>query len=178
MRILLALAALAGVAHADGDRAFSVGGNLGTFSVPAPSAPGSTPSTISPDFGLGLDVAYQHGISSDVSLHAAAAGTYFNGGAQKGQSDNSYAVVGDVGFLFKLDVLKYVPYAFADVGLIGTFGGVLAGDSTYVLTLGGGLEVMASRERSWGVELRLASFASNVTVATLGYHRSFRWGFF
>ena len=178
MRCLLVICALAGVAHADGDRAFSVGGGYGTFSVPATVPPGQTPPTLSPDFGLVVDGVYAHGLSSELSLRAEALVGGFYGGAQKGESNLSYAALADVGALFKFDVLKYVPYAFAGLGPVVAGGGPIATDVTWVLAIGGGLEIESSRTRSWGIEGRLASFAGDITVFTFEYHRSCRWGFF
>ena len=42
----------------------------------------------------------------------------------------------------------------------------------------GGLDFLRSRERSWGFEARLASFAGNVTTMSLGVRGTLRWGFF
>jgi len=47
-----------------------------------------------------------------------------------------------------------------------------------VLALGGGLDVLASREKSWGVEARLASFGGDVTIFTVGLRATKRWGYF
>jgi hypothetical protein len=180
VRILLALGAMAGVAHADGDRALTLGLGYATFSVPGTmSTNGQPPPPITPDGGGMLDGTYQHGLSDDLYLRAEAVAAVFRGGAQKGQSDTSYALLGDAGFLFRLDVLKYTPYAFAGIGGITTGGGPIAGDSQFVLSIGGGVEFLSpGRTRSWGLEARLASFAGDVTVFTFDYHRAVRWGFF
>ena len=47
-----------------------------------------------------------------------------------------------------------------------------------VLAIGGGLDILASRSRSYGIEARLASFGGDVTLFTLGLRATCRWGYF
>jgi hypothetical protein len=44
--------------------------------------------------------------------------------------------------------------------------------------VGGGLDVLAGRDRSWGIEGRLASFGGDVTIFSIGVRGSVRWGYF
>ena len=80
------------------------------------------PPTLSPDVGGALAVSYEHSVSTDLGLRAELAGGVFYGGGQAKQSQTSYAVLGDAGVVFRFDVLKYVPYAFAGVGGVASGG--------------------------------------------------------
>jgi len=175
---VLAIAATGRTAHADGDRAASLGLGWATFSVPGKKTGNMQPPAISPDIGGTLSAIYEHGVSTDFSLRGELAGGLFYGGAAKDQSATSYAGLVDVGVTFRFDVLKYVPYAFAGVGGVLAGGGPIDRGADLVLVLGGGLDVLTSRERSWGIEARLASFGGDVTLFTLGLRGTFRWGFF
>ena len=178
MRALLCLAALAGTAHAEGERALSGDAGLATFSTLGKKVGGMTPPSLSPDFGFTLGGSYEHMIGADFALRAEAAGGLFHGGAQKDESDTSWAALGDVGIAFRFDVARWVPYAFAGVGGVISGGGPIDRGADFVVSLGGGVDCLTSRSRSYGVELRLASFGGNVTVATLSLRASLRWGFF
>lgn len=180
MLVVGGLLAAAGTAHADGDRALSLGFGYATFSLPGVQKQGSNmvPPDITPYGGGQLTVAYEHGLSTDISLRVEGAGGVFYGGAQKKQSDWSGSGLADAGVVFRFDVLKYVPYAFAGVGGVVATGGPIATDATFALALGGGVDWLKSRDRSYGVELRLASFAGDVTVFTIGVRASTRWGYF
>jgi hypothetical protein len=74
--------------------------------------------------------------------------------------------------------LKYVPYAFGGVGGVATTGGPIDRGVNFVLVVGGGLDWLTSRSRSYGIEGRLASFGGDVTVFTLGVRGTLRWGYF
>jgi hypothetical protein len=136
------------------------------------------PPSLSPDFGGALSLAYEHSIGSDFSLRGELAGGAFSGGAQKGESSTSFAGLAAVGAAFRFDVLKEVPYAFGEIGAVVSGGGPIGRGAEFVLVLGGGLDVLLSRSRSFGGEVRLASFGGDITVVTLGVRGSFRWGYF
>jgi hypothetical protein len=178
--VVCALVASSGVARADGDRALSLGLGYATFSLPGVQKQGSNmvPPDITPYGGGQLTLAYEHGLSTDLSLRIEGAGGAFYGGAQKGQSDFSMATLADAGVVFRFDVTKYVPYAFAGVGGVLATGGPIETDATFVLALGGGVDWLKSRDRSYGIEVRLASFAGDITVFTIGVRASRRWGYF
>jgi len=181
MRLALALLAVIGsrgVAHGDSERALSVGLGWATFSVPGEAVNNMEPPSISPDVGGALAVTYEHAIGSDLGLRAELAGGVFYGGAGKDQSNTSFAALGDAGVVFRFDVLKYVPYAFGGVGAVATVGGPIDRGLDFVLAVGGGLDILASRARSYGFEARLASFGGDVTVFTLGVRGTSRWGYF
>ena len=173
----MALIALPGLAWAEGDRAASVEASWATFSTVGKKMGTKEPPALSPDYGLSVAGMYEHALSTDLSLRGELAGAYFSGGQQKGETDTSYALLGDVGGVFRFDVLKYVPYAFAGVGGVLSTGGPIDQGSEFVVVVGGGLDVLASRERSWGIEGRLASFGGNITIFTFGLRGSVRWGY-
>ena len=146
--------------------------------------PGSRPATwrrrrSARTSGGALAVTYEHAIGTDFALRGELAGGLFHGGQREDQSPISYAVLADAGVVFRFDVLKYVPYAFGGLG--GgrrPRGGPIDSGVDFVLAVGGGLDVLVSRARSWGVEARLASFGGDVTVFTFGVRGTSRWGYF
>jgi hypothetical protein len=165
-------------ARAEGDRALSAGLGWATFSTPGKKMGNMEPPAVTPDVGGTLSVMYEHAISSELSLRGELAGAVFTGGQTGNQSPRSYSAIGDVGVLFRFDVLKYVPYAFGGVGGALATGGPIDKGNELVIVVGGGLDVLASRSRSFGVEGRLASFGGSFTVFTLGVRGSVRWGYF
>jgi hypothetical protein len=169
---------VSGTAQADSERALSVGLGWATFSVPGEAVGGMAPPSITPDVGGALAVSYEHMIGTDLGLRAELAGGLFYGGGTKDQSKTSYAGLADAGVVFRFDVLKYVPYAFGGLGAVATGGGPIDQGLDLVLAVGGGLDILASRQYSYGFEARLASFGGNVTVFTFGIRGTTRWGFF
>lgn len=170
--------AIATPAHAEGERALSVGLGWATFSTPGPQNAQMEPTTVNPDVGGALAVTYEQAFGSDFSLRGEVAGGLFYGGQAKDQSAYSYAGLVDGGAVFRFDVLKYVPYAFGGIGVVETTGGPILGGTNFVLAVGGGLDVLVDRSRSWGIEGRLASFGGDVTIFTLGIRATTRWGYF
>jgi hypothetical protein len=96
----------------------------------------------------------------------------------EGQSSRSYALLVDAGAAFRFDIFKYVPYAFAGVGVVMSGGGPIDRGNDAVLVIGGGLDRLWSRKRSAGLEMRIASFGGDVTVVTIGLRGTTRWDFF
>lgn len=175
------LAAATGAARADSVKAASASVGWATFSVPGETTmSGAAGPDIVPDVGGTVSVMYEQMIGSDVGLRAEGAFGLFRGGAaeDKDLPQTSYAGVADAGVVFRFDVLKYVPYAFGGLGVVKTWGGPIGSDLAPVLALGGGLDILASRQRSYGFEARLASFGGDVTVFTLGIRGTTRWGYF
>ncbi len=166
------------LAHAEGERALSVGLGWATFSAPGPAAENMEPTVISTKAGGTLGGSYEHAIGSDFSLRGELAGGVFYGGNDDMQSALSYAALVDAGATFRFDILKYVPYAFGGVGTVLTTGGPLDFGAELVLAVGGGLDVLVDRGKSWGIEARLASFGGDVTIFTLSGRITTRWGYF
>lgn len=166
-------------AYAEGERALSLGAGWATFSTPGePTMDNMEPDAVSPTVGGSLSVIYEHAIGSDFSLRGEATGGLFYGGNTEDQGALSYAGLADAGAVFRFDVLKYVPYAFAGLGAVVTTGGPIQSGTSFVLAVGGGLDVLVDRSKSWGIEARLASFGGDVTVFTLGVRGTTRWGYF
>jgi hypothetical protein len=177
VRRSIVLTALCGVAHADSEQFASVGAGFATFSAPGEKMGDKTPPQVSPTGGGELAFSYERVIATDVALRGEFTGGLFYGGNGEGQSATSWAVVGDVGAAFRFDVFKYVPYAFAGIGGVIAGGGLIERDTDLVLVVGGGLDRLWSRKRSAGIEFRLASFGSDITVVTIGVRGTRRWGF-
>ena len=165
-------------ARAEGDQAVSAELGWATFSTPGKKSGSMEPPAITPDVGGALAVVYERAVSTDLSLRGELAGAMFSGGNSTKQSSLSYAGIGDVGAVFRFDVLKYVPYAFGGVGAVVSTGGPIDKGSEFVLAIGGGCDVLVNRARSWGVEGRLASFGGNITIFTLSVRGTVRWGYF
>lgn len=165
------------MAHAD-EQALSGSAGFATFSAPGTKMGEMVPPQVSPSGGASLAVSYERVIGSDFSLRGELAGGMFFGGNGAGQSSRSYALLADVGGAFRFDIFKYVPYAFAGVGVVGSGGGPIDRGSDLVLVVGGGVDRLWSRKRSAGLEMRIASFGGDVTVVTVGLRGTTRWDFF
>jgi len=173
---LLVVVALGGTAHAEGERALSVGLGWATFSALGKPMGRQAPPTLSPDIGGALVASYEYSISSDIALRGELAGGVFHGGNQAMQSAWSYASLGDAGAVFRFDVVKVVPYLFGGVGGVVSGGGPIDRGVDFVLVAGGGVDWLYSRERSIGAEVRIASFGGDITLATIGVRGTLRWG--
>lgn len=174
---MLAVVAVAGTARAD-EHAASIGIGWATFSVPGKKMGNMAPPDVTPDIGGTLSASYEEALSTDISLRGEAAFGAFLGGETKGESAGSYATLFDAGVVFRFDVLKWVPYAFAGLGGVISWGGPINRGNDLVLVVGGGVDYLLARDRSWGGEIRLASFGGDVTVFTAGVRGTYRWGFF
>jgi opacity protein-like surface antigen len=182
VRTLLALlvlaAPVAAPAAADSEQAVSLGLGFASFSAPGEPAMNMAPTTTSPDWGSGLFASYERMIGTDVGLRIDAAGTLFRGGNTEKQTTTSRAFLGDAGLVFRFDILNVVPYAFAGLGVVHSTGGPIDRGVDYLVQIGGGVDWLRSRQRSYGLEIRLASFADDVTFFTVGLRATQRWGFF
>src|SRR5215207_8202577 len=110
------------------------------------------PPSVSPDWGSGLFGSYERMIGSDLGLRFDVAGNFYRGGNTEKQTATSYTGLADAGLVFRFDILKYVPYAFAGLGVVYSTGGPIDRDIDYVVMIGGGLDWLRSRERSYGFE--------------------------
>lgn len=177
---LPALALAAGPAEAESEQAVSVGLGWATFSALGEAMDNMEPPSLSPTIGGSLGVSYERHVGTDVALRGELVGGLFYGGGdeEEQESQTSNALLVDLGVALRFDVLKYVPYAFAGLGAITTGGGPLERDTAPVLVVGGGLDWLQSRQRSYGLEARIASFGGDVTVVTIGVRGTTRWGYF
>lgn len=174
------LGAGAPVARAESEQAISVGLGWATFSTFGEAMANQEPPALAPTIGGSLAVSYERHVGTDFALRAELVGGLFYGGGdeKKMQSQTSNALLADVGAALRFDVLKYVPYAFVGLGAVTTGGGPLDRGTDPVLVIGGGLDWLQSRARSYGLEARLASFGGDVTVVTVGLRGTARWGYF
>jgi hypothetical protein len=173
---LAIVALIGGTAYAEGERALSASLGWATFSALGKPMGKQAPPTLSPDIGGMLGVSYEQAISEDISLRGELAGGVFHGGGQAMQSQTSYASLGDAGAVFRFDVLKVVPYLFGGLGGVVSGGGPIERGANFVLVVGGGVDWLYDRERSLGLEARLASFGGDITVVTVGVRGTLRWG--
>ncbi len=172
---IVAVTALAGFARsasAETEQAVSVELGYATYAALGKAMANMEPPTLTPTAGAGMRLAYERALSQEISLRGAVSTGGFVGGGTTFYGEAA------VGATFRFDVLKYVPYAFAEIGILQRGGGQLATGMDPVLCLGGGLDVLSSRSRSWGVEAQLSSFGGSTTVFTIGIRGTHRWGFF
>lgn len=170
----------AGAARAESEQAVSVGLGWATFSALGEAMDNMEPPSLSPAIGGSLAISYERHIGTDFALRAELVGGLFYGGAdeEEQQSQTSNALLVDAGAALRFDVLKYVPYVFVGLGAVTTGGGPLDRGTDPVLVVGGGLDWLQSRARSYGLEARIASFGGDVTVVTVGLRGTRRWGYF
>jgi hypothetical protein len=143
------------------DRAFSLFAGYGRFTVPDRVADGGV---------LGVD--YERGLTDAVSLRASAGGGLY---ASDGLAYSGQAVLG-ITYLF--DVLRYVPYANLGVGAIVMSGDTIDTTVEPLVELGLGLDILQSRETSWGVQVRYETLTNEPSYLTAGLRLTWRWGFF
>ncbi|HWO18670.1 MAG TPA: hypothetical protein VNO30_07830 [Kofleriaceae bacterium] len=167
-------------ARAESEQAISVGLGWATFSTVGEAMANMEPPALAPTIGGSLALSYERMIGTDFALRAELVGGLFYGGTQEGkmQSQTSNALLVDAGAALRFDVLKYVPYAFVGLGAVTSGGGPIERGTDLVLVVGGGLDWLQSRSRSYGLEARLASFGGDVTVVTAGIRGTVRWGYF
>ena len=159
--------AAAGPARADGESALSVAG-----AWMYTSHPGEDDMDVAVYAGGTLALEYERAFAESLSWRVElVGGLFFDDGT-------AWVALGDAGAVYRFDVTKYVPYAFAGVGAVGAGGGPLETGFDPVLVLGGGLDFLRGRDRSWGFEGRLASFAGDVTTFSVGLRYTLRWGYF
>ena len=169
-----------GPAWAESEQALSVGLGWATFSAPGEVMDDMEPEALAPTIGGSFAASYERHVGTDFALRAEVVGGLFYGGAdeKKMQSQTASAVLVDAGAALRFDVLKYVPYAFVGIGVLTTGGGPLARTVDPAVVVGGGIDWLQSRARSYGLEARLASFGGDVTVVTIGLRVTARWGYF
>jgi hypothetical protein len=162
------------------EKAASVGVGFAGFSTIGVAKGKMEPPALGSDVGGALSLEYERAIGTDFGLRAEAVTGLFYGGIQdpKKQSNVSYAGLVDVGGTVKFDVLKYVPYAFGGLGAVISAGGPIDTSLDMVVVVGGGLDILSSRKRSWGVQAKVASFGGDITVFSVGVRGTSRWGFF
>lgn len=164
------LAAIPGVARAgDGESALSVGGGGGTYVMPGEEED----ETIAPLAGGLAIVTYERGFSEALSWRVEASAAVYGGGGV------SWSAAAAAGLVYRFDVLKYVPYGLIELGAAYVRGGpVPAPVLDPVVEIGGGVDFLRSRTRSWGLEGRMSGFAGDTTLVSVSARYTWRWGFF
>lgn len=163
------LIALTGTAYAgDGETAVSASAGWGTYATPNPEED----ATLSPSVGGGLAATYERGFGDYASWRVHGAGALYGGGG--------LAATGVVtaGLSYRVDVLRYVPYAAVGVGGMVRTGGPFETGLEPVLEIGGGVDWLRGRDRSWGAEVSITGFASDTTTVAIRVRSTWRWGFF
>jgi hypothetical protein len=165
---LLVAVAWTGPARADDERAVSIAAGFATYATPD----AKMEATLTPTAGAAVAATYERALGDEVSWRAdlVVAG-YLGGGA-------ALSGLGSVGLVYRIDVLKYVPYVDVGVGALGRAGGPFATGVEPALRVGGGVDLLRSRARSVGVAVALTSFASATTTMTVAVRSTWRWGYF
>jgi hypothetical protein len=154
-------------ANADeGESAISVSASFAGFSVPDHSPVGGT---------LGFD--YERGITDVLWLRASG-----GGGGFSDEGSPAYAGYSEVGITYVIDVLRYVPYVNLGVGgiymQVEEPGDDFENGLQPLISIGAGVDILTSRNRSYGVYTRFESFLGRSAFYSLGARMSWRWGFF
>jgi hypothetical protein len=169
---LLLVASPGAAAASEGESAFSASLGVGTFTLPNPDEDAEE-ETIGPTAGGVALISYERGFSEALSWRVEVSGGLYGGGG----GGWSGAAVG--GLVYRFDVLKYVPYALLELGGTLVGGGEVAEPVLDpAVQIGGGLDVLLGRSRSWGVEGRVAGFAGDTLTVSLGARYTIRWGYF
>ncbi len=152
----------------DGETAVSAAVGFATYATPGEE----DDEMLTPTAGATLQATYERGLGDYAAVRAPLAGAVYGGGGVAGTG------LATVGLSYRLDVLRYVPYAAVGVGLLVRGGGPFATGVEPALELGGGVDVLRGRARSWGVAAAITSFASDTTTVTVTVRSTWRWGYF
>ncbi|HKA91733.1 MAG TPA: hypothetical protein VKE22_28920 [Haliangiales bacterium] len=166
--LVLVSAWLAGPSAAratDGESALSVTAGFGSFTV-------SQRADVSGAGGV-LSLDYTYGIADSFWLRAAVGGGLYSASDQLTTGGSAA-----IGLHYAVDVLRYVPYVTGSVGVFYAGGGAVDAKAHLVLEVGAGVEIGEGRSFSWGIDARLASFASGATTFMIGPRISFKFGYF
>jgi hypothetical protein len=128
--------------------------------------------TLTPTAGAALAASYERALGDEVSWRVDLGIAGYLGGGTAGTA------LATAGLVYRIDILKYVPYVEVGVGALGRAGGPFATDVQPALRVGGGVDLLRSRARSHGVVATMTSFASDTTTLTIGVRTTWRWGYF
>jgi hypothetical protein len=117
-------------------------------------------------------VEYERGLTDAFWLRLSGGGGLFSADGL------AWGAFGVAGVMYRVDVLRYVPWVSLGVGVIGVGGGSFATQAKALVEVGVGLDILQSTTLSYGVEIRVDSFASQVVWFTVGPRISWRWGYF
>ena len=172
MRLAILLCALPLPAlAAEGEQGLSVSAGYANLSIPQDPEGGS-------DDELGVhggmaQLDYERGLSDTFWVRGSLSGGVYDGPVNLAYSGT---LVADL--VYRFDVIRYVPYLMAGVGGVTGFGEGVDTKFLPVLELGVGLDVLESRDFSWGLEARWDASYSFARYLTVGAKASWRWGYF
>ena len=152
----------------EGERAVSVAAGYATYATPDDEMM----TTLSPTAGAAVSVGYERALGDEVSWRADLLLAGYLGGGAAGSA------LGTVGLVYRIDVLKYVPYVDVGVGVLARGGGPFETGVEPALRIGGGVDLLQSRSRSVGLVVVMTSFASTTTTLAVGLRTTWRWGYF
>lgn len=165
---LLAVALPRPAAAGDGETAASAALGWSTYAVPDEEAE----ETLTPTAGATVQATWERGLGDAAAWRVHGAGALFVGGGVAGTG------LVTVGLSYKLDVLRYVPYAAVGAGVLVHGGGPFTTLVEPALEVGGGVDVLRGRARSWGVAAAVTGFASDTTTVSVTVRSTWRWGYF
>jgi hypothetical protein len=160
--LLAALLADRPAAADEGESALSVGAVFSTFTIDEYDGPGG---------GLSFD--YERGLSDAFWLRLSATAAVHDGG-----DGAIYTPQATIGLTYVIDVLKYVPYLHAGLGVVQLVGSELDAEYHPLAEIGIGLDLLVSRERSYGFFARAGTYLEDSAFITAGVRMTWRWGFF
>lgn len=162
-------------AAGEGESALSGSIGVGTFSLPGEE----DDEVAGPVLGGVAGVTYERGFSEALSWRVELGAGGYGGGALDDDGGLSWSAHAAGGLVYRFDVLKYVPYGLLELG-VSVVDGASVPDREIdpLVVIGGGLDVLQSRDLSWGIEGRLASFAGDTTLLSLSVRITRRWGYF
>jgi hypothetical protein len=152
----------------DGESAASAAIGFATYATPDEDSA----DTLTPIGGATVQATYERGLGDYASWRVHAAGAIYGGGGVVGSG------LATIGLSYRLDVLRYVPYAAVGVGGLVRGGGPFALGVEPALEIGGGVDVLRGRARSWGVAAAITGFASDTTTVSVTVRSTWRWGYF
>lgn len=152
----------------DGERAVSLGLGYATYATPNAAAD----QTLTPTAGAAVAATYERGFGADTAWRAdLVLGGYLGGGT-------AGSALATIGLSYRVDVLKYVPYLEVGIGALIHAGGPFETGAEPALRLGGGVDWLRGRARSFGVAVAMTSFASDTTTLAVSVRSTWRWGYF
>lgn len=164
---LVATSAAAG----PGENALSLGAGYATYVTPSPDE--DDDGNVSPTVGGVATVTFERGVTEYGAWRVRAAGGQYT-------SDEGTAVTGLVtaGVSYRLDVLKYVPYAAIGVGALARSGGPFETGIEPAIELSGGVDWLLGRSRSVGLDIAATDVIGDTTTLAITLRSTWRWGFF
>ncbi len=152
----------------EGENAVSAGAGYATYATPNEA----NDAMLTPTAGATATVTYERGFGDYAAWRVRAAGAIYGGGGIVGSG------LATVGFSYRVDVLKYVPYVAAGVGALVRGGGPFETGVEPALELGAGVDWLRGRSRSYGLDVALTGFASDTTTLVVTVRSTWRWGYF